>query len=403
MARTKNYEDNLGKILKVDTKSIEPIVCDGFIFPMHSKYVFELKKVYTEEPARQINGQINYFPPKFFVPYFTIGWDILSVDRFTNIMNYIARDELIVEYYDTFSGTYKKDKFYAQQPTYSGIICQKGEYEYIQGLEIVFAGTLGSRESLTVQFDANGGNLIGGLESPNITGINGEEWVVPNGENYYTYENKTFVGWATEKTSTTAQYFAGQVLTLKTSLVLYAVWADATEYQVSLSYGVGGKYTLNGTDYYDVKDYSSVKVPVSTMKLPSLPINVKVYKSDGTELVGIKDGEETPVYIFNGWNMLASGKGTYVTTGSEWTVSGNGSLYAIMTPKTYTIKINSNGGSAIDDVDVTYGTSVSIPKPTRDKYDFAGYYTDAQLTKQFSVSEWNNKPQDITLYAKWTQ
>jgi uncharacterized repeat protein (TIGR02543 family) len=401
MARIHDYEQNGDKILKVDTKSIEPIICDGFIFPMHSKYVFELKKVYTEEPERQINGQINYFPPKFFVPYFTIGWDILSVDKFTNIMNYIARDELIVEYYDTFSGTYKKDKFYAQQPTYSGIICQKGEYEYIQGLEIVFAGTLGSRDNFTVQFDANGGvSIADGL--PNITGINGEEWIVPNGADYYTYAGKKFDGWSTTKGGT-ATYFSGQIRALSTSLQLYAVWSNVEEYQVSLSYGIGDKYTLDGANYYVVSEYTSVKVPTSNKILPALPTNIKVFKNDTEELLGIKNGVEKPVYTFNGWNMLANGKGTYKTTGDQWTVSGNGSLYAILKPDTYTFKFVTNiDGLLVDDMQIEYGQSTQLPKLSQSGKTFNGYYTDENFTTKYVNSDWLDKPQDVTLYAKWS-
>lgn len=404
MERKHYYEiDNDGKTIDVETKGIEPIICDNFTFPMHSKYVFELKKVYTEEPARQINGQINYFPPKFFVPYFTIGWDILSVDKFTNIMRYIARDELIVEYYNTFSGRYDTDKFYAQQPTYSGIICRKGDYEYIQGLEIVFAGTLGSKDTVTVQFDANGGVAVAdGI--PNITGINGEEWIVPNGADYYTYSGKKFDGWDIKSgENNKATYTEGQRKTLSTSLILYAVWSDVEEYQVSLSYGEGDKYTLDGVNYYDISEYSSVKVPTSSKTLPVLPTNVKVFKSDNEELIGIKDGVEKPVYTFNGWNMLANGKGTYKETGYKWAVNGNGSLYAILKPETYTFKFVTNiDGVLLDDMKIEYGTTATLPKLSQTGKTFDGYYTDAKFTKIFNNNDWLNKPQDVTLYAKWS-
>lgn len=223
---TKRYEDNGDKILEVDTKSIEPIVCDNFVFPMHSKYVFELKKVYTEEPTRQINGQINYFPPKFFVPYFTIGWNVVSVEQFTNIMRYVAKDELVVEYYDTVSGTYKKDKFYAQQPTYSSIIAKEGEYDLIQGLEVVFAGTLAGREEITIKFDANGGALKDEKKPmPNESGINGEEIIIPSGASYYNAPTgKSFLGWNIDKDSSNVLYVVGQKIALSTNMTLYAVW-----------------------------------------------------------------------------------------------------------------------------------------------------------------------------------
>lgn len=403
MERKHDYDkDNKGKTIDVETKGIEPIICDSFTFPMHSKYVFELKKVYTEEPARQINGQINYFPPKFFVPYFTIGWDIMDIQKFTNIMHYIARDELIVEYYNTFSGKYDTDKFYAQQPTYSGIICKDGDYEYIQGLEIVFTGTLGSKDSVTIQFDANGGELQAGLESPNIVGINGEEWIVPDGANYYTAPSgKKFYGWSISKDGD-ATYFADKLQVLKTSLILYAIWVDTQEYQVSLSYGEGDQYTFDGKNYLPISEYSSIQVPTGSKILPNLPTGVRVLKSDGKELVGIKNGEEKPVYTFMGWNMLANGKGTYKKTGDQWTVSGNGSLYAILKPETYIFKFVTNiDGVSLEDMKLEYGQSGTLPQPHQEGKTFEGYYTDASFTTIFNNDNWLDKPQDITLYAKW--
>lgn len=220
---SKNYNDNKIK-LSVDVKNIEPIVCDGFIFPMHSHYVFELKKVYTAEPERQLNGQINYFAPKFFVPYFTIRWDILTIEQFVNISRYVQKNEILVEYYDTFSGSYKKDMFYAQQPTYSEIICKKGNYEYIKGLEIVFASTLSDRAVLQITFDANGGVLKEDVEALQVEGINGEEFIFPNPNKYYNKDGYSAIGWALDSGATNPLYIADSVGVIDTSKTLYAVW-----------------------------------------------------------------------------------------------------------------------------------------------------------------------------------
>lgn len=129
------------------TKKVKSIVVDGYAFPMHSSYIFDLKKVYTEEPARSLNGSIPVFPSKIFVPYFTIKWAILKLDKYYEIMKRIAVDENVVEYYDSFAGEYKTARFYVQQPTISDFIAIDGDYEYVKDLQLVFAGTLNDSAS----------------------------------------------------------------------------------------------------------------------------------------------------------------------------------------------------------------------------------------------------------------
>lgn len=127
------------------TKKVKSIVVDGYTFPMHSSYIFDLKKVYTTEVARTLDGSIPVFPTKIFVPYFTIKWAILKLDKYYEIMKRIAVDENTVEYYDSFAGEYKTAKFYAQQPTISDFIAVDGDYQYVKDLQLVFAGTLNDK------------------------------------------------------------------------------------------------------------------------------------------------------------------------------------------------------------------------------------------------------------------
>jgi hypothetical protein len=126
----------------VITDGILPIKVDGVYFPMHSGYVFDLKKVYESEPQRAINGQISVFPSKVFIPYFTINYSLLTLDNYYEMMKRIQVDENIVQYYDSFDKKYKTAKFYVQQPSISSFIAQDGKYKYVKDLQLVFAGTL---------------------------------------------------------------------------------------------------------------------------------------------------------------------------------------------------------------------------------------------------------------------
>jgi uncharacterized repeat protein (TIGR02543 family) len=68
----------------------------------------------------------------------------------------------------------------------------------------------------------------------------------------------------------------------------------------------------------------------------------------------------------------------------------------------YTLTFNTNGGSAVAAVSKTSGTTVDLTayKPTRDGYTFAGWFSDAALTKAVASVKLTA---DTTVYAKWTK
>ena len=66
----------------------------------------------------------------------------------------------------------------------------------------------------------------------------------------------------------------------------------------------------------------------------------------------------------------------------------------------YTVKFESNGGSAVEDQSVNDGEKATKPaNPTRETYEFEGWYTDEALSNPFDFDTAITK--DITLYAKW--
>ena len=70
--------------------------------------------------------------------------------------------------------------------------------------------------------------------------------------------------------------------------------------------------------------------------------------------------------------------------------------------KDYTVTFDSNGGSDVAKQTVTSGEKVNKPAdPTREGYEFAGWYTDSKLTTAYDFSSKVTK--SITLYAKWTE
>lgn len=70
------------------------------------------------------------------------------------------------------------------------------------------------------------------------------------------------------------------------------------------------------------------------------------------------------------------------------------------TENTKSIDFYSNGGSYCEPVLAQEGEAITLPTPTRDLYDFAGWYTDINLTSAFKKTA---MPGDLItkLYAKW--
>ena len=103
-------------------------------------------------------------------------------------------------------------------------------------------------------------------------------------------------------------------------------------------------------------------------------------------------------YVFKGWYTAAEGgsKVTGITAGT----TGNIILYAHW-DYVSTITFESNGGSPVNSISNVEGTTISAPvAPTKEHYTFAGWYSDAALTKTYSFT--TQPAEDITLYAKWT-
>ena len=67
---------------------------------------------------------------------------------------------------------------------------------------------------------------------------------------------------------------------------------------------------------------------------------------------------------------------------------------------TKTIDFQSNGGSYCDVIMAQSGEKITLPTPTRDLYDFAGWYTNSELTKKFKADK---MPSGLItkLYASW--
>lgn len=89
--------------------------------------------------------------------------------------------------------------------------------------------------------------------------------------------------------------------------------------------------------------------------------------------------------------VIISGKGNY---------SGRLEKTFSITQRSFNVKFDSKGGSSVAAQKVTEGNAAKTPKnPTRNGYQFSGWYTDNKLTKKYNFKTKITGNQ--TLFAKW--
>nr|DAK86185.1 MAG TPA: hypothetical protein [Caudoviricetes sp.] len=213
--------------LTVSTRKVYPLrfidsVIGNYTLPMPSDYKFELKKVYVQEPTRNNAGQIAIFPDKFFVPYFTVTWNVMKFSDYAQLMRLIQVDQIITEYYDTNDEKYRRAYFYVQQPTYNKLYSMRQEFDFVTNLQLVFAGTMNPIDQptqVTIKFNANGGTG----EIASIKGVTGDEFSVPYGESLV-YEGYKLSSWNTSIDGNGQKYAMGAVAVMIDNITLYAQW-----------------------------------------------------------------------------------------------------------------------------------------------------------------------------------
>ena len=210
-----------------------------------------------------------------------------------------------------------------------------------------------------------------------ITLINGEEETVVKYSSKLAYtletltkENFSFVGWKDA---------LGNILTevpANTGDVVLTAVFEELKYQVSFDAN-GGRGQMATLDI--------------TSDVTNLP-----------EAVFVKTG-----YEFAGWSKTVNGDVEILDKASTNVITENITLYAVWTPKQYTVSFDANGGlGSIDSINLTYDVAATLPANTMSKkgYTFAGWsltvlgtvaYSDQEVVT--SISEGN----DLTLYAVW--
>ncbi|MBR0064795.1 MAG: InlB B-repeat-containing protein, partial [Paludibacteraceae bacterium] len=171
----------------------------------------------------------------------------------------------------------------------------------------------------------------------------------------------TFGGWYKEDACTNAWSFASDIVTGNT--ILYAKWT-ANEYTITFDSNGGSAVESITLDYG-----TAVTAPANPTR----------------------EG-----YTFNGWNPAVPA-----------TMPLNGTTcVAQWTPRTYTVTLNTNGGSINEGnvTEYTYGTGATLPTDvTKEGYTFGGWFGNEELTGDAVTDIASDASGDKEYWAKWTK
>lgn len=122
--------------------------------------------------------------------------------------------------------------------------------------------------------------------------------------------------------------------------------------------------------------------------------------SEKSGSIALPTAVEREHYLFGGWyfdeELTQAVQSVDPAAGRDFT------LYAKWTPVMYTLHFYVNGGSAVADVQGSYGSVFTAPAaPTREGYEFAGWFLDAQCTQAYSFD--TAVSGDLSVYALWRE
>lgn len=107
----------------------------------------------------------------------------------------------------------------------------------------------------------------------------------------------------------------------------------------------------------------------------------------------IKEQDDKYTYSFRSWEPAI----VEVNTNAVYTAIYN------KTPRTYTVTYEKDGGEIENEANYAsyaYGTFLTLPIPTKEGFDFDGWYSDSEFTQKVTEIS-NGTTGDKTVYAKW--
>jgi uncharacterized repeat protein (TIGR02543 family) len=95
-------------------------------------------------------------------------------------------------------------------------------------------------------------------------------------------------------------------------------------------------------------------------------------------------------YTFIGWSQV-------LPTNMP---ASNITIYANYRINSYTLTLDTNGGTSISTLTLNYGSAINLSTTLKTGHSFQGWFTDIGLTQAFNLT--NMPSNDLVLYAKWS-
>ena len=386
------------------------------------------------------------------IAYEFIGWD-KEIANVTEDVTYTAQfKEIIPEYNITyyFNNSYPIYDLVPETYTYGvettipayeeagyefGGWYTSGTFEEDTKIEKISSTTYGditlyakmTAKQYTLTFEENGGSEVENITQGYETDI---ELPIPT----YSDEHYMFEGWYTSPTFEEGTKFESLIMPGE-DMTLYAKW---TQQQYTIEFNSnGGSEVESITDVYGatvtkpvdptLEGYEfggwyideTLETPFEFTTMPDEDItvyakwNIGKYTitfetNGGSEIEPIEAEYESVVTapveptktgnVFDGWYADENFETLYEFTTMP---AENVTVYAKWYTNEYTITFNSLGGTEVESITDVYGATITAPtEPTKEGYDFKGWYTDAEFTTPY---EFTTMPaEDMMLYAKWT-
>ena len=255
----------------------------------------------------------------------------------------------------TFNGWYENSYFTGESFEESGI------WEVPNDVTLYAKWTA---NNYLVTFHTNNGTLPSGYENDEMVVTYDSTYVIPTP----TKAGYTFAGWYTSSSfSGTALPLEG-TWTMEGNKILYAKWI-ANTYSLTLHLD-GGTYASSTSDIHLTATYGEAY---------SLPTPTKAgYKFAGW----VNEDEES--FASNGtWYSLSN-----VELTATWIEVAN----SIVT-------FDSNGGTVCESQSIVYGSTYTLPTPTKTEYRFDGWFNGGELVPQTGI--WAIEG-NVELTAHWT-
>ena len=229
--------------------------------------------------------------------------------------------------------------------------------------------------SYTITFNLNDG--VGTLPV-NISAKSGEEITLPACT--FTRTGYEFKDWCATADGTGTTCEAGSKVKDLTAengatVTLYAKWVLAGNWSISYELNGGTNDESNPAEY-NIESAVTLADPTRSFY----------------EFAGWYDNTEFSGEKLTGWNVGA--KTGDIRLYAKWVLAGN-----------WSISYELNGGTNDESNPAEYNieTAVTLADPTRNFYEFAGWYDNAEFSGE-KLTGWNAgaKTGDIKLYAKWS-